>query len=220
MILPNNFWWLSRNLADPPFECYFTEVIPPNNFWWLSRSTPPPPSMPSFSKQIWVVPPLTPSKLFRDPTFWVLSYDSSPLLFSQKSTDPPLKCSSALPPPPPTGDKYRPVPNPSTVTSATQANDFVMQTQVLPPPRAPLAFLSRLKLSFPSLSNACHAGTGSRHALQANSGPTTGGFQNNLFSDLLYFSQFMLFSFANSVSYSVLSNVCLTDCPVKFGNAG
>ena len=30
----------------------------------------------------------------------------------------------------------------------------------------------------------------------------------------------MLFSFANSVSYSVVSNVCLTDCPVKFANAG
>ena len=27
-----------------------------------------------------------------------------------------------------------------------------------PPPRAPLAFLSHLKLPFPSLSNACHAG--------------------------------------------------------------
>ena len=26
------------------------------------------------------------------------------------------------------------------------------------PPRAPLAFLSRQKLPFPSLSNACHAG--------------------------------------------------------------
>ena len=26
------------NLADPPFECYFTEVIPLNNSWWLSRS--------------------------------------------------------------------------------------------------------------------------------------------------------------------------------------
>ena len=30
----------------------------------------------------------------------------------------------------------------------------------------------------------------------------------------------MLFSFANSLSYSVVSNVCLTDCPVKFANAG
>ena len=30
----------------------------------------------------------------------------------------------------------------------------------------------------------------------------------------------MFFSFANSVSYSVVSNVCLTDCPVKFANAG
>ena len=28
----------------------------------------------------------------------------------------------------------------------------------------------------------------------------------------------MLFSFANSVSYSVVSNVCLTDCTVKFAN--
>ena len=27
-----------------------------------------------------------------------------------------------------------------------------------PPPRAPLAFLSHLKLPFPSVSNACHAG--------------------------------------------------------------
>ena len=28
-------------LGDPPFECYFTEVIPPNNISWLSRSPPP-----------------------------------------------------------------------------------------------------------------------------------------------------------------------------------
>ena len=27
-----------RNLADPPFECHFTEVIFPNNIWWLLRS--------------------------------------------------------------------------------------------------------------------------------------------------------------------------------------
>ena len=30
----------------------------------------------------------------------------------------------------------------------------------------------------------------------------------------------MLFSFANSVSYSVVSNVCLTDSSVKFANEG
>ena len=36
----------------------------------------------SFSKQIWVVPPLNPSNIF--------SYDWSPLFFSQKSIDPPL----------------------------------------------------------------------------------------------------------------------------------
>ena len=31
---------MRQNLADPPFECYFTKVIPPNNFWWLLRSPP------------------------------------------------------------------------------------------------------------------------------------------------------------------------------------
>ena len=67
-----------------PFECYFTEVIPPNNFWWLSRS--PPPLLSSFSKRIWVVPPLNPSKDFSDPPFWVLSYDRSPLLFSNSAS--------------------------------------------------------------------------------------------------------------------------------------
>ena len=74
-------------LSQSPFECYFTAVIPPNNFWWLLRSPPAPPS--SFSKQIWVIPPLNPSEVFNDPPFWVLSYDCSPLLFSQKSSDPP-----------------------------------------------------------------------------------------------------------------------------------
>ena len=61
---------------------------PANNFWCFSRS-PSPPSMSSFSKQIWVVPTLNPSKVFSDPPFWVLSYNWSPLLFSQKSSDPP-----------------------------------------------------------------------------------------------------------------------------------
>ena len=50
---------------------------------------PPLPSMSSFSKQIWVVPPLNPSKVFSDPPFWVISYDWSRLLFSQNSSDPP-----------------------------------------------------------------------------------------------------------------------------------
>ena len=34
--------------------------------------------MSSFSKQIWVIPPLNPSKDFSDPPFWVLSYYWSP----------------------------------------------------------------------------------------------------------------------------------------------
>ena len=73
--------------------------------------------------------------------------------------------------------------------SVTKANDLC-NTDTSPslPPGAPLAFLSRLKLPFPSLSNACHAGP-EFPALQANSSPTTGGFQNNLFSGLTYFSQ-------------------------------
>ena len=62
---------------------------PPNNIWSLSRS--PPLLMSSFSKRIWVVPPLNPSKVFRDCPFWVLSY---PFVFlkikwSPKNSPPP-----------------------------------------------------------------------------------------------------------------------------------
>ena len=59
--------WMSFHWSDPP-----------DNFWWLSRPPPPPALMSSFAKQIWVVPPLNPSKVFSDPPFWVLSYDWSP----------------------------------------------------------------------------------------------------------------------------------------------
>ena len=41
-----DLWARRWILADLPFECYFPEVILPNNFWWLSRSrlpAPPPP---------------------------------------------------------------------------------------------------------------------------------------------------------------------------------
>ena len=61
---------------------------PPNNFWWLSQAPlPPPPS--SFSKQIWVIPPLNPSEVFRDPSFWVLSYDWSPFCSPKNLAIPP-----------------------------------------------------------------------------------------------------------------------------------
>ena len=85
-------WGLNKvkSSQSPPFECYFTAVIPPNNFWWLLWF--PPPS--SFSKKIWVIPSLNPSKLLSDPPFWVLSYDWSPLLFSLKPSDPPLNSST------------------------------------------------------------------------------------------------------------------------------
>ena len=85
--------WSRWNLADPHFECYFTEVIPPNNVWWFSRSPHP---MSSFSKQIWVVPPLP----------WSFqSFQWSPLLGSQLRLIPPFvllksKWSPQNPPPP------------------------------------------------------------------------------------------------------------------------
>ena len=63
-----------RNLADSSFECYFTEVIPLITF---DDSRDFPPAMSSFSKEIWVVHPLNPSKVFSDPPFWALSYDWS-----------------------------------------------------------------------------------------------------------------------------------------------
>ena len=65
-----------------PFERYFTEVIPLITFEDF-RDSPSPIS--SFSEQIWVVPPLNPSKLFSDPPFWVISYDwSHPVLLKIK----------------------------------------------------------------------------------------------------------------------------------------
>ena len=73
------------NLADSPFECYFTEVLPLNNFWWLSRS------------------PLClhfPSKFEWSP-LWILPKFSaiSPFVLPKIKWS-PLK-SSAPPPPPP-----------------------------------------------------------------------------------------------------------------------
>ena len=49
-----------------------------------------PPPMSSFSKQILVdSPPPESLQSFQRTPFWVLSYDWSPLLFSQKVSDPP-----------------------------------------------------------------------------------------------------------------------------------
>ena len=77
------------NLADLLFECYFTEVIPPDNFWWLSRSHPPP--MSSFSKQIWVVLPLNPSKFVSDPPLLGSQLRLTPLFVLLKIKWCPLK---------------------------------------------------------------------------------------------------------------------------------
>ena len=81
-------------LADPPFECYFTEVIPPNNIWWLSRF--PPASSFHFPSQFEWSPP----ESFQ-------SFQWSPLLGSRlRLTPPPPFCSpktQVIPPknPPP-----------------------------------------------------------------------------------------------------------------------
>ena len=77
-------------------ECYFTEVIHPNNIWWLSRSPPP---MSSFTKRIWVVPPLNPSKVFNYPPFGFSFTIDPPFCFPKNQVIPPK-----IPPSPP-GDK-------------------------------------------------------------------------------------------------------------------
>ena len=67
-----------RNLADPPFECHFTEVIFPNNIWWLLRS----PAHPhAFIFQANLSGP--PSESFQ-------SFQWSPLLGSQLRLIPPF----------------------------------------------------------------------------------------------------------------------------------
>ena len=79
-----------------PCECYFTEVIPLITF--DDFHDPPPLLMSSFSKRIWVVPPLNPSKVFSDCPFWVLSY---PFVFLKIKWSP----KNSPPPPRPSGDK-------------------------------------------------------------------------------------------------------------------
>ena len=45
-------------LADPPYERYFTEVIPSNNIWWLSRCPSPCLHFPSKFEwsPLWILP--------------------------------------------------------------------------------------------------------------------------------------------------------------------
>ena len=81
-------WDLKRwNSADAPFQCYFAEVIPLITFDDF-RDPPPPPYVFIFQANL-SGPPLYPSKVFSDLPFWVLSYECSSLLFSQKSIYPP-----------------------------------------------------------------------------------------------------------------------------------
>ena len=71
------------NLADPPFGCYFTEVIPPNNIWWLSRP-PTPPHVFIFQANL-SDPPSESFQSLQWSPFWILSYDWS----RQKIPPPP-----------------------------------------------------------------------------------------------------------------------------------
>ena len=62
--------WMSLNWNDHPY-----------NFWWPPRPPPPPPPCLHLPSKF-ECPPLNPSKFFSDPSFWVRSYDWSPLLSS------------------------------------------------------------------------------------------------------------------------------------------
>ena len=95
----------TRTRFRPPKIRLHCRLIPPLNVTSLKWSTPqitfddfrdPPRPMSPFSKQIWVVPPLNPSKDFSDPPFWVLSYDL-PFCSSKNQVIPPKP--TALPPP-------------------------------------------------------------------------------------------------------------------------
>ena len=72
------------NLADTPFECYFTEVIPPNNFWWLSRS----PTVFIFQANL-SGPHSESIRSFQRSPLLCSQLQLIPLLFYQKSSDPP-----------------------------------------------------------------------------------------------------------------------------------
>ena len=71
--------WMLLHWSDPPPNNRFDDFHPP-----------PPRHQHVFIFQTNLSgPPLSPSKVFSDPPFWVLSYDWSPLFFSPKSSDPP-----------------------------------------------------------------------------------------------------------------------------------
>ena len=77
--------------SRPPFECYFSEVIPPNNIWWPSRSPP---------HYVFIFQP----NLSGPPTESFQSLHWSPLLGSQLRLIPPfvlLKIKWSPPNPPP-----------------------------------------------------------------------------------------------------------------------
>ena len=92
-----NWGYTRRNLADAPFECYFTELILPNNFWWLSRS---PPCLHFPSKFEWspfwilpkfsVIPPFG-FPVTTDPLFCSLKNQVTPTPLPKSSVPPPRR---------------------------------------------------------------------------------------------------------------------------------
>ena len=97
----------------------------------MTFAIPPPPPCLHFSSKFELSPLLLLPNFSEIHPFGFSVTPVPPFCSPKNQVIPPLKSSSALPPP--TGDKYRPVPNPRTITSGTQGNDYVMQTQVLPP---------------------------------------------------------------------------------------
>ena len=149
-------------------------------------ATPPPPRLHFPSNFEWS-PLLNPSKVFSDPRFWIISDDWFPILFSQKSSD-PLK--SSLPP-----------------SQAINNDRSLIGVRLRRRPRLTTLYCRHKAMAL----------SGSRHALQDNSptaqqpnSPTTVVFKTIYFDILFIFSQSMLSLLLIPVSYSVVSNVCLT----------
>ena len=73
----------------PSYFHHHGDYISAENFFFSPPPPPPPATISSFSKQIWVVPYLNPSKVFSDSPFWVLSYDWCPFFSPQNQVIPP-----------------------------------------------------------------------------------------------------------------------------------
>ena len=161
-------------------------MIAPNNFWWFSR---PPPLPLAFIFQanlsgppFWILP-----KFSVIPAFGLLVTTDFQFC-SPKNQVIPLK--SSLPP-----------------SQAINNDRSLIELRLRQRPRLTTLYCRRKAMAL----------SGSRHALQDNSptaqqpnSPTTVVFKTIYFDILFIFSQSMLSLLLIPVSYSVVSNVCLT----------